>query len=217
MTLPCSVPHPVNVLHTLPQALTVAPVYRRHPEAPDDKPFALLWPDPRRGPWLLVLEWAPVHGRMECVGMELRSCRLPGEDWPSELPGWDQNPPVLTSRVLRELRLGEVLHDLRQAQADATLDWTSTFNEDTAEDRAVRESVRRLAAAWAEEPGATEGQAEVARVYLNAWRAGRPPTKAVQEHFTISYSAAAKRVSRARQAGLLPETRRGRAGAGGKE
>ena len=78
---------------------------------------------------------------------------------------------------------------------------------------ADQDSLRRLRSAAAR-PRATDGRyAEVAEVYRQAWQDGRPPTRAVAEHFVISPSAAAKRVSRARQAGYLPLTTRGKPGA----
>lgn len=54
---------------------------------------------------------------------------------------------------------------------------------------------------------------EVTRVYREAWRAEDNPTQAVAAHFTLTASAAAKRVMRARQAGLPPATRKGKGGA----
>jgi hypothetical protein len=55
-----------------------------------------------------------------------------------------------------------------------------------------------------------EALAEVAAIYMAAWRARGNPTKAVAESLSLSRSAAAKRVARARQAGLLPATTKGR-------
>lgn len=45
--------------------------------------------------------------------------------------------------------------------------------------------------------------AEVAEVYRSAMKDGRPPTAAVQEHFTVSHSTAARWVREARQQGQL--------------
>ena len=56
--------------------------------------------------------------------------------------------------------------------------------------------------------------AEVAQVYKAAWAEGRPPRKAVAEYFVLTLPAAAKLVSRARKAGLLGKTTRGRGGVG---
>src|SRR5207245_2076856 len=52
----------------------------------------------------------------------------------------------------------------------------------------------------------------VASIYRQAWEAHRPPTKAVAENLHLSHSAAAKWVAKAREAGLLAPTERGRAG-----
>lgn len=51
----------------------------------------------------------------------------------------------------------------------------------------------------------------VATVYGAAAEAGQPPTLAVARRFRVSKSAAANLVARARGAGLLPATSRGRA------
>ncbi|MDT3395475.1 hypothetical protein RKE29_02210 [Streptomyces sp. B1866] len=45
---------------------------------------------------------------------------------------------------------------------------------------------------------------EVARIYLESANNGLPPTRAVQEHFGVAHSTAAKWVSAARQTGTLP-------------
>lgn len=51
---------------------------------------------------------------------------------------------------------------------------------------------------------------DVATVYRNADAAGRPPTRAVAEHFQTSHSTAARWVGLARQAGKLPPAETGR-------
>ena len=48
-----------------------------------------------------------------------------------------------------------------------------------------------------------------AEVYQRARSEGRPPTKAVAEHYGISHGGASNLVSRARAAGLLPPTSQG--------
>jgi len=62
--------------------------------------------------------------------------------------------------------------------------------------------------------GSGDSLAEIARAYRAAWQSGAAPTVAVAERFSLSRSAAAKRVARARSAGLLPPTTRGRARGG---
>jgi transposase len=50
----------------------------------------------------------------------------------------------------------------------------------------------------------------VAEVYRDALERGEAPTKAIQEKFPASKSAAAKWVAKCRALGLLPPTTRGR-------
>ena len=51
--------------------------------------------------------------------------------------------------------------------------------------------------------------AQVAEVYVEALEAGDPPTKAVQDTWGLTRSAAAKLVARVRAAGHLPATTQG--------
>lgn len=171
----------------------------------------LLWPDGQRGPWLIDIMWAPIGDRDECIGLEIRSYReRKGERaWPPELPTWDQDPAILTTTTLRELPFATIVADLRRERRAGHVDftdWLATQPEYQSE--ADQASLRRLRSAGTRRPAAA--LAEVAQVYRHAWETGRPPTQAVAEHFVISHSAAAKRVSRARQAGYLPLTTRGK-------
>jgi hypothetical protein len=52
-----------------------------------------------------------------------------------------------------------------------------------------------------------EELAEVARVYREAYAAGRPPKKAVVSHFGLSDVGASKRIRLARDGGYLGEAR----------
>jgi hypothetical protein len=172
-----------------------------------------LWPDRRRGPWLIRVLWANVEGRLECAGLEVRSYGedVGGWEWPPELPTRDQAPPILTTTILRQLPFASIVADLRREKARVhreVIDMLAAQPEYQAE--ADQASLRRLRSAGTRRHAAL---AEVAEVYWQAWRHGRPPTRAVAEHFTISHSAAAKRVARARQAGYLLATTRGKPGA----
>jgi hypothetical protein len=172
---------------------------------------ALLWPDERTGPWLIVVTWADIEGRIEPVGLDLRSYREREGDkaWPRVLPTWDQGPSILATTTLRELPIATIVADLRRerraAHAEFT-DWLAAQPEWQSD--ADKAAVERLRGAGTRRSAAH--LAEVARVYQHAWDTGQAPTRAVAEHFTISQSAAAKRVSRARQAGYLPITTRGK-------
>jgi hypothetical protein len=190
--------------------------FRSREDAPGPEP-ALLWPDEHSGPWLIRVMLAPIKGRREPVGLEIRSYRGRDEAWPPELPVWDQNPPVLTTSVLRELPFATMIADLRRETAAGDIElYDRLEGQPGFHTEAERAELRQLKSAAAADLAAprrnTTGLREVAAVYRQAWKGGRPPTQAVADHFTISQSAAAKRVSRARQAGYLPPTTRGRPG-----
>ena len=169
-----------------------------------------LWPNPHRGPWLVRVMWANVQGRLECAGLEIRSYREGAQAWPPELPTRDQEPAILTTTVIRKLPFATIVADLRREKAKAHrafIDFLAAQPE--YESEADQAKLRRLRSAGSRRASAN---AEVAQVYRQAWEDGRPPTRAVAAYFTISQSAAAKRVSRARQAGYLPATTRGKPG-----
>lgn len=200
--------------------VTVSAVFRTREDDPDPSRNSVLWPDPQTGPWWLMFRWAMVSGRPECVGVDIRSCRETGQDWPPELPLWSQTPPTLTWEVWRSLPVPTIVRDLRQHFAQLDARWWREMAEDPAmaDNEGDRMELRRSAAkAEARVAGATALPSsvyeEVARVYREAWQAGDNPTQAVATHFTLTASAAAKRVMRARQAGLLPATRKGKGGA----
>lgn len=178
--------------------------------------FSLLWPDPDLGPWWVALNFAIVAGRPDCVGVELRSCREPGEAWPEMLPMWNQEPPTVTQKVWRGVPVLEMIRDVRRqlTEVDAGLLQSLVHSPDLQGDEEARLQLRRELAVLRQHlagPNALPGSVyeEVARVYRQAWSEGRAPTRAVAEHFTISESAAAKRVMRARRAGFLPPTEKG--------
>jgi hypothetical protein len=182
--------------------------YRSRDDAPGDSTQdALLWPDDQRGPWLIVVTWAGIAGRLEPVGLEIRGYRE--GDWPTVLPARDQDPAILTTTTVRELPFATIVAELRRqraAQHADFIDFLAAQPENQAQ--ADQESLRRLRSAGTRRHAEV---AEVAEVYRQAWEVnGLPPTRAVAAHFGISQSAAAKRVSRARQAGYLPLTTRGK-------
>lgn len=148
-----------------------------------------LWPDAKRGPWNLITSWTFVNGRMECVGVELRSYVADPEgvdvDFAAAQKRSKSGPRAVTATTWRQVPIASIMSDEREQ----TVGWLAANDEQGAEQ-------------WG-------GLAEVANVYTAAWHAGQPPTKSVAEHFDITSSAAAKRVARARDAGLLPPTRAG--------
>jgi len=185
--------------------------YRSRDDAPTDSTEdVLLWPDARRGPWLIRVMWANVEGRLECAGLEIRSYRDSGQAWPPELPTRDQRPTILTTTTIRKLPFATIIADLRREKARVHRDFIDFLAVQPGyESEADQAKLRRLRPVGSRRASAS---AEVAEVYRQAWEDGRPPTRAVAEHFVISQSAAAKRVSRARQVGYLPTTTRGKPG-----
>ena len=122
-----------------------------------------------------------------------------------------------TTSVLRDLPFATIVADLRREKAEGDIgfyDWLEGQpGFDSEADRAELLRLKSAAAAEMAAPRRETGWlSEVAAVYRLAWEDGRPPTEAVADHFQITHSAAAKRVSRARQAGFLPPTTRGRPG-----
>jgi hypothetical protein len=186
--------------------------YRSRDDAPGDSwEDHLLWRDAHRVPWLIRVLWANVEGRLECAGFEIRSYREGAQEWPPGLPARDQGPAILTTTTLRELPFATIVADLRREKARVHrgfIDFLAAQPENQSE--ADQAALRRLRSAGTRR---TAALADVAKVYRQAWQNGRPPTRAVAAHFKISQSAAAKRVSRARQAGYLPFTTQGKPGA----
>lgn len=129
----------------------------------------------------ILARWKVIGGRAEPVLVTVTT---------------DQETPV-TADAIRALPLGTILADMRVDFA-----WEANLRGVEGDPRqAVREAAVK---------GPRSGQAldddviaEVSKVYRRAWLIGRPVTEAVAEHFSISRSAAAKRIMRARAAGLL--------------
>lgn len=179
-----------------------------------------LWPDPERGPWLIRAMFARVDGRMEVVGLELRSARradrdpktrelvdaephlagvLPSQSWPHLEDRAGREPLPLRADVWRSVPVAQIASELRAAYVDVLEDSGALDAADA-----------RLRARW---QGPSEDRAatleDVAAIYLDALDAGKPPRMAVADKLHLSKSAAAQRIARAREAGLLAPTRKG--------
>jgi hypothetical protein len=191
------------------------PKYRDRDDVPDDvrdrHPGSTwtLWPNPRRGPWLVRVDWTQINDRLECCGFEIRSVREKRDGgWPAELRAWDENPEVLTAAQLRHVRLGGLLHDLREdgwEKSQKWADWLATvaadlggaeLAADVRRDAAKHRGRRRLRGL----PPLTD----VAQIYQDAQARRENPTKAVATHWRAAHSTAAKWVMRARAEGHLP-------------
>jgi hypothetical protein len=112
------------------------------------------------------------------------------------------SPMPITAELWRQVNVGEAIAAERKAAARAM---AAFLGHDAASllrrTPRVRDRVR----------GELE---QVAEVYTAAWSRGEPPVKAVQKALgNVSYGSARGLVYRAREAGLLPATKRGRANA----
>jgi hypothetical protein len=183
---------------------------------------AFPWRDPSGDLWSVDLVWAEIDGRAECVGLAFQSYGGTFLDYGEAEPlrplsDEDEVHPVragllraFTMSLIDEAR-GERARDLAELPDDSLPrqrrdEKLAAFTENG--------RGRRLVGRDGQPLPVDEALDEVAAIYRQAWREGGNPTAAVSQAIGISRSAAAKRVRRARDAGLLPETSRGRANAG---
>lgn len=188
--------------------------YLHTPEPPERVPAQVeIFRDADGGSWIVALHWTQIAGRYECVGVECRSF-VHGDDPQSlqkemrPLPAVPQS--VMTAAKLRRFPLGRWIDEHR---AESRRIW-----EEAAAAPSYRVRLQQLGVnvdsevrTWrAGQRRARFDLSATAAVYRDAHAAGDSPTLAVADFFQLSRSAAAKRVQRARRAGLLPETTRGR-------
>lgn len=170
------------------------------PDMPDAGFQEVLWPDRRRGPWLVRIEWGVVDGRIECVGLHLQ-----------QVP--DTPLKAFNTSVLRSIPLGSLVEEargrhirsLRKLQA---LPAPRELRRRAAEQLESFQAGKKGKGGPRLQYGA-EHLAQVAEVYL---KSANKPTTAVAQHFKVPYSTAAKWVARARRIGVLAPTTKGKAG-----
>lgn len=172
-----------------------------------------LFPDPKKGPWLVRVSFEEIDGRAECVGVEMWGREIPGEKKTGKMP---KTATPVTASALRSLQVASVVERGRKAWLSTSKaiveyghDWSEHNRKAAARNVELFESRRGAPAVYDE-----SHFAKVASVYQQAWARHEQPTKAVQEHFNVSKSTAAKWVARARnEFGLLPPTGRGQVAA----
>jgi hypothetical protein len=182
--------------------------------------ITLPWPHRLAGPYAVQIRMEELGDRFEVVEIALGSVR--------------NNLPI-TGRLLRQVRVAELAAEvaelfqrldiskrlepgepLNAAEMEAeSPGWRARRDEAFAAEYAA---ARREREAIAAVPGAQRRHVdeEIARLYNEAFRQHRPPTKAVAESLGITVAAAAKRVARIRRLGLLPTTQQGRAAGTGR-
>jgi hypothetical protein len=154
------------------------------------------WPSPFRGPFLLSVSWHPVDGRLQPVKLTLESASA-------------DEPVPITGTLLRQLRLSDLLARI-QTQQDAAGSTPSGkagiyFPRITAKPAETDPLFKRDRGRPPIYPD--DHYQEVARIYSTATAT---PVKAVAQAMTLSQSAAAKQVARARKLGFLLPTSKGR-------
>ena len=185
---------------------------------------AQVWAQETRTPdgTRVVLRFAWVDGRAECVAMEV-GADLGDPDAPE--------PKPLTATNLRSILLGKLREQAARSYRETVIEAAEArgfLNTDpsTADDEralaALRQwgRVERSVASAKPRRGRTgrpvergpEHLAQVAEIYRKAFRAGERPTKVVAERWKVSRTTAAKWVARAREAGMLGATTQRRAG-----
>lgn len=212
----------------------------------DDRPGRLqqeyLWPDERRGPYLLRLTLVQVRDRVEVVGVELWGDTPP--EWDVEISGdreavrfvtwgtevrrrWESavsEPEPIRATTIR-LPLERLAQDVlgRVATVTSIIRSGRTPLITTSEGKRIggkpfSDRAKRLAAAVDESSAPKRGRPAVygdehyeavAKVYAEAHANRHHPTQAVQEHYSVSKSQAAKWVAAARRKGFLAPTRQG--------
>jgi hypothetical protein len=152
----------------------------------------------------IEVRFAELDGRLECIGLEIGP-RMNDNGHFTEVVESDLRPLSAAEMRFPFRRIVDV--GLQAAVMDrvGTDDWE-------ADQRAFAADIDKLNAARAEprkRPGrppsyGPEHFEKVARIYREHLKdGGRTPTKAVQEHFTVTKSTAAKWVARARELGNL--------------
>jgi hypothetical protein len=143
-----------------------------------------LWPDPDRGPWVIVTTWTEIDGKAECVGLTLRSYRQDGNPWEATIPERSSARRTVTTALLRRLRLKDLFEAARRE-----MEATSAFGP-------AKEQSHQ---GWTREAR----YAHAAAVYTAAIPTGAP-TAAVARELRLSPAAARSMVNRARRDGYLP-------------
>jgi hypothetical protein len=185
---------------------------------------AVRWPDPKAGPWSISFTWAEIDGRYECVAVEIRGGHEP---WRQRVNGQlvETIRPIpgaalggVTTELFRSIPIASLIGDARRDLLDMARQAADRIDELGKHEIAAR--LRAYGRKFGVSSAArgrprlydADHYAEVARVYMAAYRSGEHPRQAVAEQFGTSPSNAAKWVAKARKDGLLEPTKPGRAG-----
>jgi hypothetical protein len=167
------------------------------------------WPD-ARGTWTVETMIGEIGGRLELIGLSIQP--------------QGEATAALTSTVLKQLSVPQLLAGhLRFERYEAHFaanDMRRRRGGPELSDEQEMQILMHIHRSYQKPPPRTgrpthwnaKRLAEVARVYQEAWRARKHPTKAVASRFHLTASGAAKVVKLARTNGSLPPTSKGKAG-----
>lgn len=180
------------------------------------KTIALRWPNGRDGELELSVEFVLLEGRWEPVGLHVG---FPAGVAPRALQTADLRG--LGMRGIAAAAYRQLREELAKAAASELAVATTAPSSQTEYRKRLLEQRRREEALLAAGPKRAGRRRldlthleEVAEVYAQAHAEHRAPRQAVAAYFAISPTAAASRIARARQAGLLGLSGRGRAASG---
>lgn len=141
------------------------------------------------GPWTVTAEWTNVHGRLDptSVTFAARSDEF-----------------VVTADAIRKIPIGQILDELRRGVVSfkSARVSPSTRGSDQWPHQLMRPGVG-VGHSKRGQALTDDDLAEVADVYTKAWQRNEPVNEAVRAAFTLSKDGAAKRIGKARAAGLL--------------
>jgi len=147
------------------------------------------WPA-EGGPWRLTFHWQDLGGYPEIVELTIKQT--------------DRGAPVpITGRSLRAVPIKRVFNQLIAYSETLRTDFPDQAYDGDWTPTVVLDPPRVGSHAEQSAGGRDEKLTTVARVYMAAHRDGRPPTKAVAEHFGARRSTAANWVQACRKTGLL--------------
>jgi hypothetical protein len=200
------------------------------------------WHDPSGRRWRVDMQFADIGGRAECVSMTMRTPMVPDDRDDGRRPinsqAWrgvpvaaliDRGRDEIADDAHRRTRVisRQLARSKQRAREGDYVDLTFSASEaarrtlsakhDFYRASTVQGRARKLVGKGGKVLSPEDALAEVATIYREAWQGGLNPTKSVAEALSLSRSAAAKRVRRARDAGLLPKTTKGRATAADEE
>lgn len=145
--------------------------------------------------------FAMIDGRLECVGLEIGPMLTPDETFHVDAKGSELRPLTTAEMRFPFRRVIDMARGVAIMVRTGTGDFDADFRELVADMNALDAAKQEPAKRPGRPPAyGRDHFRKVARVYReHVTSGGRTPTKAVQEHFTVTKSTAAKWVARARE------------------